>query len=199
MIDAAHWESLAAMQPEDVCRRSMAAYDATTGCYELPILDRRVSIDPAAGTVAWAPGEDAGAKPPGFNYWLVSVNYLLGAKKLPPAGEWVAPRSLPYGEFFFRGPHELPTKKVADAFGDDPEAFLRAGLRLGGTKNVEGDAALVLPVLPRIPMKYILWIRDEEFPARVQILFDRNTPEHLQVDAILAACWLTTAALLGKA
>ena len=198
MIDEIHWESLAGMQPAEVCRRSMATYDGHSGCYEIPILDRRVSIDPSARTVAWSHGTQAAAETPGFNYWLVSINYLLGAKELPPAGEWVNARSLPYGEFFFRGPHELPTKAVAEAFGRDPEAFLRAGRSLGGREDVDGDASVVLPVLPRVPLKYILWRADEEFPSRVQILFDRNTPEHLRVDAILAACWLTSAALVEQ-
>ena len=62
----------------------------------------------------------------------MSVVYLLSAKALPPKGDWVSATSLPYGEFFFRGPHALPTDAVAAAFGDRPEAFERAAEALGG-------------------------------------------------------------------
>ncbi len=209
MIDATHWEKLRAMDPRDVTARSLAEYDAPSDEYRLQILTDEVRISPEKRAVAWPPDASAGPstalragpstalragpstalranKPPGFNYWLVSVVYLLSAKALRPKGDWVSATSLPYGEFFFRGPHALPTDSVAVAFGDRPEVFERAAMALGGKPWPEARRAFVLPALPRVPMLAQLWERDEEFPARASFLFDSTAGEHLMVDAILA-------------
>jgi hypothetical protein len=215
MIDATHWEKLRAMDPRDVTARSLADYDAPSAEYRLRILTDEVRISPEKRAVAWPPGAEAGpstglrvgpstalkaTKPPGFNYWLVSVVYLLSAKALPPKGGWVSATSLPYGEFFFRGPHALATDAVATAFADRPEAFEQAAEALGGkpwpaapcpehSRRVCPEprrraGAFVLPALPRVPMLVQLWERDEEFPARASFLFDSTAGDQLMVDAI---------------
>jgi hypothetical protein len=201
MIDATHWEKLCAMDPRGVTARSLADYDAPSGEYRLRILTDEVRISPEKRAVAWPLDANAGpsaalraGKPPGFNYWLVSVVYLLSAKALRPKGNWVSATSLPYGEFFFRGPHALPTESVAAAFGDRPVAFERAAKALGGKpwpetaccEQSRRGGSYVLPALPRVPMLAQLWERDEEFPARASFLFDSTAGEHLMVDAILA-------------
>jgi hypothetical protein len=203
MIDATHWEKLCAMDPSDVTARSLADYNAPSAEYRLRILTDEIRISPEKRTVAWPPDARA-VKPPAFNYWLVSVVYLLSAKTLPPKGDWVSATSLPYGEFFFRGPHALPTDAVAAAFGDRPEAFERAAAALGGKPWPPARRAFVLPALPRVPMLAQLWERDEEFSARAGFLFDSTAGEHLMVDAILALSAIvakrlveTTAALTG--
>ena len=185
MIDATHWERLCAMDPRDVAARSLADYDAQSAEYRLRILTDEVRISPEKRTVAWPP-ETLAAKAPGFNYWLVSVVYLLSAKALAPKGDWVSATSLPYGEFFFRGPHALPTDSVAAAFGDRPEAFERAAAALGGKPSPVARGSFVLPALPRVPMLAQFWEGDEEFPARASFLFDSTAGEHLMVDAILS-------------
>jgi hypothetical protein len=218
MIDATHWEKLRAMDPADVTARSLAEYDAQSAEYRMRILTDEVRISPEKRTVAW-PAEASAAlsnalragpsaalragKPPGFNYWLVSVVYLLTAKAVPPKGSWVSATSLPYGEFFFRGPHALPTEAVATAFGDRPEAFKRAAEALGGkpppSEPSRMRCALVLPALPRVPMLVQLWERDEEFPARASFLFDSTAGDHLMVDAILALSAIVAKRLVESA
>ena len=214
MIDATHWEKLRAMDPRDVTARSLADYDAQSAEYRLRILTDEIRISPEKRAVAWppdaraapstAPGAALGnveraGKPPGFNYWLVSVVYLLSAKALRPKGDWVSATSLPYGEFFFRGPHALPTDAVAAAFGDRPEAFERAAEALGGKPWPAMRGAFVLPALPRVPMLAQLWQRDEEFPARASFLFDSTAGDHLMVDAILALSAIVAKRLVESA
>ena len=206
MIDATHWEKLRAMDPADVTIRSLAEYDAQSAEYRLRILTDEVRISPEKRTVEWPPKMCAApstalraGKPPGFHYWLVSVVYLLSAKALRPKGQWVSATSLPYGEFFFRGPHALPTDAVATAFADRPEAFERAAAALGGTPWPSARRAFVLPALPRVPMLAQFWERDEEFPARASFLFDSTAGEHLMVDAILALSAIVAKRLVESA
>jgi len=196
VIDTTHWQRLEQATPEHVCRRSGAAWVEEQGAYLLRVLSGELLVSPGRRQVAWADPRPQ-QKPPGFHHWLLSVVYLLGAREIPLSGEWAPCRKLPYGEFFFRGPHRLPTDPVARAFGTDGRRFMEAAWKLGGTRSDFGDYAAALPVLPRVPLLYVLWQQDEEFPARASILFDTTIAEHLLVDAVLAACEVATRALLA--
>ena len=186
MIDPAHWKKLRAMDPQEVAERCLAPYDKATGKYRLRMLDEDVLIHPGNEYVKWADPALANAKPPGFHHWMVAVVYLLSAKAEPPTADWVQPNAITYGEFFFRGPHTLPTDSIVQAFKDDPEGFARAAIALGGTPWAQGQNAFVLPALPRVPILVQFWPADDEFPARAGFLFDRNVCEHLAIDALFS-------------
>ena len=49
-----------------------------------------------------------------------------------------------------------------------------------------GDLGLEFQALPRVPVACVLWVEDEEFPARVSFLFDPSIESHLQLDVVLA-------------
>jgi len=73
---------------------------------------------------------------------------------------------------------------LKDAFGQNPEGFLRAGARLGGVELLFGDKAFALTVFPKVPLGYILWRQDSEFPAGVNVLFDATIQNHFSLDGI---------------
>ena len=79
----------------------------------------------------------------------------------------------------------MPVKKLEDSFGHDKESFSSAAHECGGEAVEGGDAAFQFLVFPRIPVRVILWLADEEFPARVSYLFDRTANVHLQLDALI--------------
>jgi hypothetical protein len=85
---------------------------------------------------------------------------------------------------FFRGPHLFPVKPLENRFGNDGERFLQAGKKLGGTEVPGGDVAFQVMALPRIPVQVLLWLADEDFPARITFLFDATIEEHLHLDVI---------------
>ena len=115
---------------------------------------------------------------------------------LNPSDQWVTCESLPAGAFFFRGPHVIPTDKVAQKLGHDRKAFLEAGRRLGGEEIGRGDACLELRVVPRIPVRLVLWLGDEEFSPRVTMLFDQLADEHVPLDVLHSMTHLVVNSLL---
>lgn len=171
------WQRLQAESPEAVARRAAVEFDAARQAYLVPLCGQVVRLLPAARSVEDGPG---GYEPP-----LVCVQYLLSAQDEPLAGELVSPRTLPSGDFFFRGPHDFPTERLVLAFGERAEAFRKAAEKIGGRAVAAGDAAYEFAALPRVPMTVILWQTDEEFPARVQILLDRGAHRQLPLDALL--------------
>ena len=106
----------------------------------------------------------------------------------------VSEKELSSGEFFFRS-HPLATGKMEEIYGSDSECFIKRGIALGGKQVKHGDVAIELQVLPRIPVTVILWKADDEFPARVQMLFDPTIDTHMQLDAIWSLGFLVEQAM----
>jgi hypothetical protein len=87
---------------------------------------------------------------------------------------------------FFVGPHELRTAKVLERYGRDSDGFRQAVIALGGRLVDMADTAGRLLPFPRIPLYFLMWFEDEEFPADLKVLFDRSIEQVLPADAIWA-------------
>jgi hypothetical protein len=182
------WERLEAADPAEVAARAAVRWDPDERAYHVPLAD--------LGLRVVLPGRQV-AGPDGFPGWepmLAAIQYLLSGQDEPPAGEWVSPLSLPYGDLFFRGPHDLPSAAIEGACGADRDAFCLAAQALGGQPLEMGDAAFAFQVLPRIPIAVVLWLADDEFPARAQFLFDRAADRQLPLDSL----WLLTKVLAQR-
>jgi len=195
MINEELWKKLSTRDPHEVSRNSLASYDKNSHTYTLKILSRTFVVDPDMKTIVNL--EKTSLFTPGFHLQLSAVNYLIGAKNIPLIGKWVSEKGFASGPIFFRGHHAMPTKMLEQNFGKDPEGFSLACKAIGGTEAGGGDKAFEFRVLPRIPVRIILWVADEEFPARVSFLFDRTANLHLQLDALWAVGKTLESALLN--
>jgi len=199
-IDAAYWEELITMDPADVCRRSLGTYDPEEEAYRILLLHQGYTIHPFRRSITRETDPAARADRHGdilFDEALVLIIYLLRACQIPLAGKQQTEKDLPGGETFFRGPHELARQPILKHFGPNPEGFHRAAASLGGQCLDFGDAAFRFQALPRVPLDYILWAVDDEFPARLTIAFDSTVSDHLPLDVVWALVHLTTRRLVS--
>ncbi|MGQ9629262.1 MAG: DUF3786 domain-containing protein [bacterium] len=173
------WEDLRDLEPKDVCGRASVRFDEA-GFYSVDFMGRKYRVFPGEERVE---GDDLASDP---DFKLLLLSYLIRAQDAPLAGRWVSEKGLREGSTFFQGPHKLPVDPLIERFGGDPEGFLRAGAALGGKKMEYGDAAMEFLALPRVPIACVLWVGDEEFPARATFLFDPSIDLHLPLDVVLA-------------
>lgn len=177
------WEDLRHASPGLVCRRADVTYDPE-GYYCVPFLNATYRVFPATASITGPEGDGLISNP---EFVLLLLVYLLGAQEISLTGKWETERDLKDGNLFFRGPHALATKRLVERFGTQPHAFRAAGQRCGGQESSGyGDVALRFQAFPRIPVMCILWVADDEFPARVSFLFDPSITVHLPLDVILA-------------
>jgi hypothetical protein len=176
------WKELQNLEPDDVCRRSCARFDAQEG-YAIDFMEKeyRLSIDKER-----TEGPDGEVLALDSELQLLLLTYLLSAQEVPFSGKRISEKDIPGGELFFRGPHALPTNPLIERFGRNPKQFLEIGTALGGKRIAYGDVAIEFLALPRIPVACVLWAEDEEFPARVTFLFDSSIDAHLPLDVVLA-------------
>jgi hypothetical protein len=185
MISEDLWKTLSGLDVIDTERRSLSKYDRETQSYRLRILNRDYDISPANRSVKLA--ESFPDQSPDFYLQLAAVNYLIGAKDIPLVGRWTTETQFPSGPLFFRGPHKMPTHKLAKVFGRNQDGFISLSLSHGGKKVEGGDCAFEFFFFPRLPVRLILWLTDEEFRARMIFLFDRSADRHFKLDGLWAS------------
>lgn len=88
---------------------------------------------------------------------------------------------------------------LAKAFGFDKHVFLETGEAMGGIKEDYGDASFTLYVLPRIPVTFILWEGDEEFPPSLKMLFDPSITGYLPLEDITVISKLASTRIIKEA
>jgi hypothetical protein len=81
-------------------------------------------------------------------------------------------------------------------YGNDLAAFKSASEILGGEELDIADASFKFSPFPKVPLYYLLWEGDEEFSARLSVLFDKSIERHLSADAIYGVVRLVSDALV---
>ena len=162
--------------PAEVAARAGAAWEPAgpgAGQIVLPVLagEARVSFPEV---------EVEAPRPVGtFSLKLLALLYLANTDGEPLSGEWLAYRELPGARFYEPVVRRSVEEPLALRFGDDGVGFLAACRELGGEEVDFGDAACAFTLFPRVRVAVILWLGDEEFPPRSQLLFDSNSTHHL--------------------
>ncbi len=187
------WQNLAACDQAQIVPRTLARRSGE-GVYELDVLDRVLRVNIPEQTVVQARGGED--EEPEFDFGLSGLMYLIRCQDAGLDDEWVSPKDLTGGFQFFRGPHALPTTGVAGRFGNDREGFAAAAEKLGGEPLEFKDASFRFSLFPRLPAAVVLWLGDDEFPARASIMVDPTAGKHLPLDALLGALGSLTAALV---
>jgi len=91
------------------------------------------------------------------------------------------------------------TEPLIRKFGRVAKRFQEVGIGSGGIPAGIGDASFTLSALPRIPIQYVLWEGDDEFPPSVQLLFDSSVDHYLPLEDIVVLGQMATGRLLNRA
>lgn len=117
---------------------------------------------------------------------ILLLHYVRTRGSVPPAGAWVGFSELKSGlvkATSFARECEEPLRGL---FERDPAGTERALERLGALRAVGTPApvAWTLDALPRVPVLVLFWPGDEEFPAKLRVLFDATADRYLDVEGL---------------
>lgn len=164
--------------PVLMARYAGAAVDAGGQRLQLTYCGQPATVSYPSLEIAWAGGQlDT-------NEEVLLLQYLAGASGLPLRHHWVAFLELPGGPHHDRLFREEAHAPLAACFGHRPRALLEAGAAYRARPAAFGDAACVLPALPRVPLLCIVWGAHTEAGARATVLFDASAPGYLTTAAL---------------
>jgi hypothetical protein len=192
------WEQLEKLDGTETAQRAKCQYIESPESYIITLLNTEYLVNLSSKKI-FSKKSDSHQEEAQFLEQLCILAYLINAQDLPLSQKLVAGTTLPGGQFFFKGQHGLPTQKLEQAFGDNPDVLYEFSAELDAECCEFGDASIRLCMLPRLPVTIVIWGRDEEFEARASILFDQTAASQLPLDALLAVANLTVGALLKNA
>lgn len=99
--------------------------------------------------------------------------------------EWMPFRSLkdasPFGPAFQKSVIDV----YAGTFSGHTEALHTACQSLGGERLSHSDAGYQIPAFDCIPVQFLFWDKDDEFPAQANILFDKGAVDFIHVESLV--------------
>ena len=152
----------------------------------LTFVGREYRIDRRSGAVQQVCA--AGAREADYNEAMTIYDVLCYAKAgCHPAGTFVNINNLSSIRTGSLSGNESFFQKTGDFFQGKTALFSSACKALGGTEEKGGDAAFHLEMFPFLPMILRFWDADDEFPASLQILVDRNILSYMHYETMMFA------------
>jgi hypothetical protein len=158
--------------------------------HDVGFLNARYLVDPVAERIVEIVPNPARLLTEEFQILL--IRYLVAGDGGPLENVDVSEKDFPGGVTFFQGPHTLQVAPIADLYGKDPDAFEARARELGAVPIQFGDKGMRFFPFPKIPVAYVLWKADEEFPASVSVLFDKSIIRWFTLDMIFTTVWVLT-------
>lgn len=187
-------ERLAAGDPFLLSARARVPYDEARRSLVVDFLGTRHTVTFPGGEV-----RDTSAEAVPLVRQVLILHYLTGASGLPVQNRWIAFRELPDGAIYVGPFNARAVQPLVRYFGSAPEKLIPAAEALGGAPVPMGDAGVVVPAFPLVPLALVLWRGDEEFPATGNILFDGSAPSHMPAEDYVVLASLAVAELKKRA
>ena len=180
------WEKLSGLRPQEVCAGAKAAYDASSGTYAITAFGVDFVVSPAERTIS-SDNPHAALFLDRYKdfFRLALLWHMTSAKDIPATGRLIRPLDVKGGQRFFTGTHVLPLDRIHEKYGRNKMGFIERGVKFGAEVADFGDAAIRLYPLPRVPVTMILWLEDEEFPARATLFFDSTVDFQISLSDIV--------------
>jgi len=189
-----HWEDLRSRSSEQILRHDGVKRSPETRGYAVSFLNAAYLVDPDSERITELnPDPDRELTE---EFQILLIRYLVSEYGGPIDGKNVSEKDFPGGVTFFQGPHALHTPPIAKIYGRDPEAFQTRCRELGATPVPYGDKAMRFLPFPQIPVTYVLWKEDEEFPASASVIFDTSITRWFQLDMIFTLVMVLTARII---
>jgi hypothetical protein len=119
---------------------------------------------------------------------ILILHYLTQARGTPTSNKAITYKELPEGVNYFPTFFKRAIKPVVDHFGNEPQQLLNIAATLGGHKADYGDVAVTINAFSRVPITFVLWRGDDEFPPDGNIIFDANISDYLSTEDINVLC-----------
>lgn len=168
---------LAAKEPAAMAENAGVSYDPERQEFTVKYLNEDYLVSYPEGRVEKA-GKDTEVV---ITVKILILHYLAAANGAPLQNKWISFKELPDGAIYIVPFTNRAINPMLKIFAEKQADFVELVQRFGGRRETLGDTSVTINVLPNIPITYVIWSADDEFPASGNILFDGS-----------ASCYLPT-------
>jgi hypothetical protein len=119
---------------------------------------------------------------------ILILHYLLQSKGTLLSNNLVSFQELKEGATYYPSFVKRSVRPIIDFFGRSPERLIEISREFGGFIKDIGDYSVTIPAFPRLPVTYVVWKGDEEFPPNANILFDESVLDYLPAEDVTVLC-----------
>lgn len=125
-------------------------------------------------------------KEAGFDTAMSIYSLLYHSKKqLLNSGNWVPFRDVKRAAPFTAAFQREVMEPFARKFDGKLDRLVEAGNRLGFMRLPNSDAGFQAEVFSCVPIQFLFWDGDDEFPAQSNILFDANITDYVHEETVV--------------
>lgn len=169
---------LSQADPRSICQNSAVTFNKEQESFILPYLNRKYYVHHRTGEVkSLLDGRGVS-----IHLQILFLHYLYHAQGNPLKGKWITFKELPGGQIYIEPYQKRTIKPLLKYFGQKIDKFMELASSLGGETAPFGDASIILRPFPRVPIGFIFWEGDEEFPPSANILYDAAAPHYLPTE-----------------
>lgn len=190
-----HWQDLRDRPIEEILDRDGVAI-FPDGSFSVSFLNATYKVDPHSEQITEITPDPGRLLREEFQILL--IRYLVAPNGAPIDDKKISEKDLAGGVTFFQGPHSLHVSPITEKYGADADGFVSRGLELGAISEPFGDRAMTYFPFPKIPVTYVLWVEDSEFPASVSVMFDSSIERWFQLDMIFTLVMTLTDRIAGR-
>jgi hypothetical protein len=169
---------------EEKCRHSGARCLPDEKSVVLKYLDSDYKISLPEGEVTLATGTEAVP----LRDKILVLHYFLRAGGTPLTGHLITYKELQEGINYYPTFFKRSIEPIVANFKDHPEKLPEIAAAFGGRPAEYGDVAVTIPAFPLVPLTFVLWRGDKEFPPEGNILFDSTISDYLPTEDITILC-----------
>lgn len=131
---------------------------------------------------------------------ILVLHYLNGSTREDLTGEWISYQDIPSAKFYIDAFNRRVRNPLINTFGDQPYQLLLVAKELfGATQSSLGDISIQIQALPKVPITFVLWRGDEDFPPDITILFDSSIKDILSAEDVSELASQIVYPLIAKA
>jgi hypothetical protein len=157
------------------------------------------SIELVEQKIRWTP------KTEGYEYNLKSVlgYYLLSEANVDPVNDFCTLGYFSCGIFRNNTINDIFSGPLERVYGRNYEKFREIAEKTGMTFEMEKSSEKYIwkyTLLPKVPVKIIYYEGDDEYPTKLQILYDKTAIKLFKFEplAVLHGCFINGLAALGE-
>lgn len=169
---------LAGKEPVEVARNAGAGYDPEIRMFKVIYLGETFTVSFPDGAVN-LPGKDQ--EVPIVTKILI-LHYLATANGAPLQNKYISFKELPDGAIYIEPFTNRAIRPMLKYFADYQREFVDLAKTLDAREESLGDTSVTVFPFPRVPITYVIWSGDDEFPASGNILFDASAPCYLPTE-----------------